>query len=84
MDFVMKKVGDENLLIPLGVEVLHLNGIITLNPPATFLWDLLYEERTMEELIIGVMNRFDVTIETANNDVRTFVDEITCLGLLDS
>ena len=30
-DFMIQKVGGENLLVPLGAQVMDLNGIITMN-----------------------------------------------------
>jgi hypothetical protein len=83
-DFLRQKVGGESLLVPLGAQVMDLNGIITLNDTASCVWELLAEERSLDELIAAVAERFDVAAEIARGDVRTFVDEITRLGLLEA
>jgi hypothetical protein len=83
-DFIMRTVGDENLLMPVGAQVMKLNGLITLNDTAAYLWDLLAEERSLDELTAAVDERFDVAAGAAHDDVLTFVAEITRLGLLES
>ncbi|MCX6842062.1 MAG: PqqD family protein [candidate division WOR-3 bacterium] len=82
-DFVMRSVGGENLLVPLGAQVVNLSGLITLNDTAAYAWELLAEERSLDELVAAVAERFDVAAETARADVQTFLDEITRLGLLE-
>jgi Coenzyme PQQ synthesis protein D (PqqD) len=82
-DFMLKEVGGEYLLVPLGAQVRSLNGIITLNATAACVWELLAEERSLDELTAALAKRFNVSAEIARNDARTFVDEITRLGLLE-
>jgi hypothetical protein len=82
-DLMMQNVGGENLLVPLGAQVMDLNGLITLNDTAAWVWELLAEERSLDELTAAVAERFDVAAATARADVQTFVDEITRLGLLE-
>ncbi len=80
---MMQNVGGENLLVPLGAQVMDLNGLITLNDTAACVWELLAEERSLDELAAAVAEWFDVAAEIARADVQTFVDEITRLGLLE-
>jgi len=82
-DFVMQNIGGIKLLVPLGLQVMKLNGIITLSDTGVYIWELLAQERSLEELITTVVERFDVTRETAGTDVKTFVNEMSNLGLLE-
>ena len=82
-DFIMQNVGGENLLVPLGAQVMDLNGLITLNDTAACVWELLAEDRTTDELTAAVAAQFDVDASTARADVQTFLDEIARLGLLE-
>lgn len=82
-DFVMQNVGSECLLVPLGAQVINLNGLIILNDTAACMWELLAEERSLDELVVALVERFDVIPERAHADVQTFVDEIARLGLLE-
>jgi len=80
---MMQSVGGENLLVPLGARVMDLNGLITLNNTAACVWELLAQERTLDELTAAVAERFEVDPACAHADVQTFLGEITRLGLLE-
>ena len=80
----MQNIAGEKLLVPVGAQVMVLNGLIILNDTAAFAWELLAIERSMDELISAMAERFDVTFERVSADVHTFVEEITRLGLLES
>jgi hypothetical protein len=83
-DFIMQNVGGEQLLVPLGAQVMKLNGLITLNATAACVWELLAAERTLDELIAALSERFNVESETARDDVRAFIEEIAGMGLLET
>ena len=83
-DFIMQNVGGENLLVPLGDQVMDLNGLITLNDTAACVWELLAEDCTVDELAAAVAAQFEVDEATARADVQVFLDEIGQLGLLES
>ena len=80
---IMKNIGGENLLVPLGAQVMDLNGLITLNESAACLWEMLAQERTSDELAVVLVERFDVTLERAYVDVQTFLNEIAKMGVLE-
>lgn len=82
-DFKLQNIGGENLLIPLGAQVMDMNGLITLNDTAACVWEHLAEERSLDELITAVVERFDVAPETARTDVQSFIDKIILMGLLE-
>lgn len=82
-DFMMENVGGEYLLVPLGAQVMDMNGIITLNDSGAYLWELLEEEHTADELAAALAERFNTTPEQALADVNTFLNQIGELGMLE-
>jgi hypothetical protein len=82
-DFIMRNVGGENLLVPLGAQVMDMNGMVILNDMARCVWELLAQDRSVDELAVAMAERFDVDRERARADVQSFLDEITRLGLLE-
>lgn len=82
-DFVVQSVAGENLLVPIATRVMDLNGLITLNSTAAFVWELLSRERTPDELAKAVADRFEIDRVTARADVEAFLDEISSMGLLE-
>lgn len=53
-----------------------------LNRTATRLWELAAQGATVEQLVGGIMERFDVDAERAASDVRGFVVELVGRGIL--
>ena len=83
-DFMLQSVGGESLLVPLGAQVVEMNGLVTLNPTGRCLWEALAEERSVEELAATLVERFDVDAARARADAQAFLDEIGRLGLLEA
>jgi hypothetical protein len=81
-DFIMQNVGGEHLLVPLGAQVMDMNAIITLNVTSSYIWSLLEQDRSIDELAAAVAERFEVDHASARADIQKFLDEITDLGLL--
>ena len=81
--FIMKNIGEEKLLVPLGSQVIHLNGLITLNETAVYLWEMLEQECTENGLVTALTERFDVTPEQALVDVQDFLYETNKIGIVE-
>ncbi len=71
-------------MVPIGAQVMDTNALITLNTTGHCVWELLAEERSVDELATAVAARFDVDIDRAGTDVKAFLDEITRMGLLEA
>ena len=82
-DFILQNVGGENLLVPIGKQVLDTNGLVTLNATGCCLWELLTQDRSVEDLAGALTEKFEVDIQRARADVQLFLDEITRIGLLE-
>ncbi len=82
-DVLLHKVGDEDLLVPLGSKIVDLNGFLILNATGSYVWEQLAEDRSVADLATVVSDRFDVDRDCALRDVQTFVDELTRFALLE-
>ncbi len=82
-DFVLQNIGGENLLVPIGAQVMDLNGLVILNDTAVYIWDLLVKKWESDEMAGAVAEQFEVDLETAQRDVRAFLNEIAEMGLLE-
>lgn len=80
--FVIRRIADETVAIPVGSVKGGFSGIISLNQVGEFLFAQLAEERTEEELISALLEEYDVDRETAQADVREFLENLTKAGLL--
>jgi len=82
-DFSLENVGGQDLLIPLGSKVLDMNGLVVLNPTGRCIWELLAEERSLDELVVAVTERFDVDAGQARTDTAAFVEDLSRKGWIE-
>ncbi len=72
-DFLLKKVADQNVVVPTGNSVLNFNAAITLNETAAFLFEQLKEDCDEQTLIQRLTDEYAVDKKTAEDDVRVFL-----------
>jgi len=82
-DFLLQNAGGQDLLIPLGAKVLELNGVVVLNPAGRCIWEALAEDRSLEEVVAAVVERFDVDADQARADTAAFVEDLIRQGLIE-
>lgn len=82
-EFCVREILDEVVAIPVGNGTEHFSGIISLNPVGRFLFEVLYQEHSQEELVAALVAEYEVTPETAANDVEEFLNTLRANGLLD-
>jgi len=82
-DLVMRSIGGDSLLVPTGARVLELHGMVLLNSTGRCMWELLAQERSVDELAATIAERFDVDELRAHADVQSFVVEMAQMGLLE-
>lgn len=70
---IARKIGGEQVLVPVGKMTQKFNGMITQNETAAFLWNALKTPKTIEELVNEVMQEFEVGEQLARRDVSGYV-----------
>ena len=76
-DFLIQNIGGQDLLVPLGAKVIDLNGIIVLNFTGRYIWELLAENCSLDDLVEALEEHFVVDSQRARIDVQAFVSEIS-------
>lgn len=82
-DYVLKTVGNQFIVVPVGKEAVKFQGMITLNPTAKFLFERLKEDQTETQLIDSLMDHYDVNKEIAEKDVHAFIETLKKHQLLE-
>ncbi|MBQ8884988.1 MAG: PqqD family protein [Clostridia bacterium] len=72
--FVVRKVGGENIVVPIGETSKSFHGMIKLNESGGFLWNFFTTAHTEEEAVAALLAEYEVDEETASRDVATFVN----------
>lgn len=72
------------MVVPTGEAAVHLNGMITLNETAAFIWNFLQETHTKEELLAAMLEEFDVDEADALTDIEGFTGALLEQGMLEA
>lgn len=82
-NFMLRKVADCYVVVPVGAAVAQFNGMINLNEAGAFLWQLLESETTIDSVVAEMLNQYDVDEATAKKDVEKFVAQLRDASLLE-
>ena len=82
-DFVMREIAGDYVVVPTGKTVLDFNGLITVNEVGAFVWKILQEDVTEEDIVKRVLEEYEVDEETAKNDVEEFIEKLVKGGILE-
>ncbi|MBO5071069.1 MAG: PqqD family protein [Roseburia sp.] len=81
-DFVLREIAGDYIVIPTGQTVLEFNGLITMNDVGVSLWKMLQEEVTMDNLVAGILEEYEVEEDVAREDIQEFLNKLIESGIL--
>lgn len=74
--FVVREVAGEIIAVPTGELVKDFQEIITLTKSAKFVWDLLQEDRTIEDIKSKLVEKYKIDEERAQKDIEQFIENL--------
>lgn len=74
--YLLREVAGSNIVVPVGEGSLDFSGVITLNEVGAFIWKILQNDVTSEEIIEKMLAEYDVDKETAENDVNEYISTL--------
>ena len=82
--FVIRKVGGERVVVPVGEMSKTFHGMVRLNETGAFLWKKLSEaDITLDELVDAMLKEYEVDRETAAQDAARLVEQFSENGILE-
>ena len=81
--YILREVAGNYIVVAVGEAVKNFNGIINLNDSGAFLWKLLQEGATEEQLKESLLNEYEVDEQIAERDIKAFINKLIEKGLLD-
>lgn len=81
--FILKEVAKEYIVVPIGHEAINFNGMLTLNKSAKRLFEVLVEDKTIEDLVTVLLTHYDINEEQALSDVKEFVSILESKNMLE-
>ncbi len=77
-NYILQKIGEEYMVIPVGTAAEQFRGMLTLNESAAFYWRELEKGTTFDSLAVLAMERFeDADEETVKKDIMEFLKDIS-------
>ena len=72
--FILREVAGDTIVMPTGD--MDINAMITLNETGAFLWKLLEQETTVEELAAAIIKEYNTDEQTAKTAAEGFVAKL--------
>lgn len=81
--FILRKVAENNIVVAVGKATLDFSGLITLNFSGAFLWSLMQNEITIDEMTQKMCEIYEIDFETAKTDITDFVSTLKGAGIVE-
>ena len=81
--FGIKQVADSFVIVPMGERIVDFSAMITINDTGAFLWEKLQNEISAQELADALCLEYDIDKETAQNDVKEFVEVLLAKKVIE-
>lgn len=80
--FVLRNIAGINTIISSDASS-NFEGMITLNDTGVFMWNILKNGATKEELVDKVINEYEIDKETASNDIDGFLEKLQSVDVFE-
>ena len=80
--FILRKVADEYLLIPVGETAMAVKGLIALTESGALLFEKMKTECTRAELLAVLKTEYEIDEQTASADLDAFLEKMRHLQIL--
>ena len=81
-NYMLRKVADTFVVVPVGDAVSEFNGMINLNEVGAFLWRQLESETTFDAVLKNVFSECEVDGSVAKADLERFIKELEEANLI--
>ena len=82
-EFVLREIAGDYVIIPTGKTTLTFNGLITVNEVGAALWKMLQSDKSLDDLIQGILDEYDGEESVAREDIQEFLETLRKNGILD-
>ena len=79
---IKRTIGADTVLVPVGKTVLESNGLFMLNELGSFIWDILPQVETEEEICQAVLAEYEVSEDIARHDIAEFLEKLRKMEIL--
>ena len=80
--FVLREIGDDRLLVPVGESMRDHRGLFPLTGVGADVWRLLEKGSDEDAVVSALEELYDAPRDVLEEDVRAFLDELRGCGIL--
>lgn len=80
--FVLRKITDQYMAVPVGARAKELHGMIGLNETGAFIWERLSKGQSQEEIVKALCEEYEVKEDAALASVQRFLEKLRAEGML--
>ena len=81
--FVLRNVMDEFIVMPKGENISKFEGAVVLNEVSAFIYKILEQPVSKEDLLTALLEAYDVDEATASSDLDVLLDKFANMGILE-
>lgn len=81
-ELLKRQIAGETILIPVGKTVYDSHGLFAMNELGAFLWDLLPDAQSEDDLVKAVLAEYEVSEDVACRDIAEFLDELRRMDII--
>ena len=81
-ELIKREIAGDIILVPVGKTVYDSNGLFALNELGGFIWDLLPNVETEEEILRAILEEYEVSEEEAAGDLAEFLNKLKEMDIL--
>ena len=81
-ELIKREIAGDTILVPVGKTVYDSNGLFVLNELAAFIWDILPQTETEEDICNAILEEYEVSREEAAKDVAEFLAALKQMDII--
>ena len=82
-ELIKREIAGDTILVPVGKAVYDSNGLFILNELGDFIWNILPQVESEEEICEAILAVYDVTREEAAKDVKEFLEKLREMQIIN-
>ena len=81
--FIVRELAGQNIVLAVGEASKIFRGMIKLNTTGLFIWEMLANDVSEEQIVDALIESYEVERERASADVRRFVSLLAEAGIIE-
>ena len=82
-DFILRKIAESYVVVPVGDAVVDFSGLINLNESGAFLFERMQKGADEDSLVDALLGEYDVSEDIARADVKKFIAKAEDAGIIE-